>query len=151
MGTTRLAGFLHPAGPCAGHPGDEGEIGMFICIPVEESNVLASRVCPHFGSAPGFLIVDTETDSCRAIENANQHHGHGMCMPLASLQGERIDGMVVGGIGMGALNKLNAAGITVYQSEHATVGETLVAFKAGMLRPMQPGMACTQHGEHSHG
>jgi predicted Fe-Mo cluster-binding NifX family protein len=122
---------------------------MNICIPVEADNGLESPVCAHFGSAPAFMIVDSDTGSCRAIVNGNQHHGHGMCMPLQSLQGEHIDGMVVGGIGMGALNKLTAANIRVYVAEHATVGEVVAAFKAGSLKHMQPGMACAQHG-HGH-
>jgi predicted Fe-Mo cluster-binding NifX family protein len=122
---------------------------MNICIPIEEDRGLDSPVCAHFGSAPGFVIVDVDTGSCRAIANRNQHSGHGMCAPLASLAGESIDGMVVGGIGMGALGKLNAAGIEVFVSEHATVAETVAAFKAGTLRLMQPGMACSQHG-HGH-
>ena len=122
---------------------------MNICVPIEADNGLTSAVCAHFGSAPAFLIVDTDTDACRAIVNGNQHHGHGMCMPLQSLEGERIDGMVVGGIGMGALNKLTAAGIQVYISQHATVGEVVAAFKAGSLQVMQPGMACAHHG-HGH-
>jgi predicted Fe-Mo cluster-binding NifX family protein len=123
---------------------------MNICIPVEEDNGLDSPVCAHFGSAPSFMIVDTDSGSCRAIANGNQHHGHGMCMPLQSLQGELIDAMVVGGIGMGALYKLNAANIGVYLAEHPTVREVVAAFKAGSLKPMQPGMACSQHG-HGHG
>ena len=122
---------------------------MNICIPVEADNGLSSPVCAHFGTAPTFMIVDVDTRSCRAIANGNQHHGHGMCMPLQSLQGEQFDGMVVGGIGMGALNKLNAANIRVYISEHATVGEVVAAFKAGSLKLMQPNMACAQHG-HGH-
>lgn len=121
---------------------------MNICIPVDEDKGLQSQVCAHFGSAPAFMIVDTDTGSCRAIRNNNQHDGHGMCMPLQSLQGEHIDGMLVGGIGMGALNKLNAANIQVYVSDLATVAETLAAFKAGTLRLMQPNMACAGH---SHG
>jgi predicted Fe-Mo cluster-binding NifX family protein len=92
------------------------------------------------------MIVDTDSGSCRAIENQNQHHGHGMCAPLSSIQGERIDAMVVGGIGMGALGKLNAAGIQVYISEHETVAEVVDAHKAGTLTPMQPNMACAHHG-----
>jgi predicted Fe-Mo cluster-binding NifX family protein len=120
---------------------------MNICIPVDEDKGLQSQVCAHFGSAPAFMIVDTDSERCRAIPNNNQHHGHGMCMPLQSLQGEHIDGMVVGGIGMGALNKLNAANIRVYLSEHATVAETVTAFKGGTMRLMQPGMACAQHGQ----
>ncbi len=123
---------------------------MMICVPIETDTGLTSPVCAHFGSAPAFMIVDTDTGDCRAIANANQHHGHGMCMPLQSIQGEQIDAMVVGGIGMGALNKLNAANIRVYAATHATVGEVVNAFKAGSLKPMQPGMACAHHG-HGHG
>ena len=122
---------------------------MNICIPINEDKGLQSEVCAHFGSAPAFLMVDTDSRICRAIPNQNQHHGHGMCMPLQSLQGERIDGMVVGGIGMGALNKLNAANIKVYVSDLSTVAETVDAFKAGTLRLMQPSMACAHHG-HGH-
>ncbi len=118
---------------------------MNICIPVTEDNGAASPVSPHFGSAPLFMIVDTDTGACRAVPNRNAHHGHGMCMPLASLAGESIDGMVVGGIGMGALAKLGAAGIRVFRSEHATVEETVAAFKSGALKTMSPDMACAQH------
>ena len=123
---------------------------MNLCIPVEADLGLDSRVCAHFGSAPYFLIVDSATGTYRATVNGNQHHGHGMCMPLQSLQGERFDAMVVGGIGMGALNKLSAAGIRVYRSQHATVGEVVAAFKTGSLELMQPGMACAQHGHGHH-
>jgi len=123
---------------------------MNICIPVEADEGLDSLVCGHFGSAPAFMIVDTDAGNCRAIINSNQHHGHGMCMPLQALQGERIEGMVVGGIGMGALNKLNAANIRVYFAEHETVGEVVAAIEAGELKLMPPGMVCAHHG-HGHG
>ena len=123
---------------------------MNLCIPVTEDLGLQSQVCAHFGSAPIFMLVDTESESCRAIQNSNQHHGHGMCTPLASLHGERIDGMAVGGIGMGALTKLQTSGIQVFLSEHATVAETVAAFKAGTLHPMTPGNACTHHAHGSH-
>ena len=118
---------------------------MRICIPVNEDQGLQSEVCAHFGSAPAFLIVDTDSGDCRAIVNRNQHHSHGMCTPLASLQGEILDGIVVGGIGMGALNKLMAAGISVFRAAHPTVMATIESFKAGTLAPMQPGMACGGH------
>jgi predicted Fe-Mo cluster-binding NifX family protein len=121
---------------------------MNICIPIEQDQGLQSAVCAHFGSAPAFLLVDTDSEACRAIPNRNQHQGHGMCMPLASLQGESIDCLVVGGIGAGALHKLNAAGIQVYRSEHATVQETVAAFKAGTLPLVDPNMACAHHGHH---
>ena len=49
---------------------------MNICIPVEQDQGLQSQVCAHFGSAPAFLIVATDSGDCRAIDNKNQHHGH---------------------------------------------------------------------------
>jgi predicted Fe-Mo cluster-binding NifX family protein len=124
-----------------------------ICVPVDADQGVASPVCIHFGSAPFFMIVDTDSGACRAIPNLNQHHAHGMCQPLAALQGEAIDGIVVGGIGMGALNRLLAAGLRVYQAQHPTVAMTLTAFKNGQLSVMAPEAACGNHGqghEHAH-
>jgi predicted Fe-Mo cluster-binding NifX family protein len=119
---------------------------MNICLPIEQDEGLQSRVCAHFGSAPAFLIVDTETRSCKPVTNTNRHDGHGLCAPLQSLQGQAIDAMVVGGIGQGALNRLSASNICVYLSEHGTVADTLAALEAGTLRRMEPGMACASHG-----
>jgi predicted DNA-binding protein (UPF0251 family)/predicted Fe-Mo cluster-binding NifX family protein len=127
----------------------KGEVVMYVCVPVEEDKGLQSPVCGHFGSAPAFVIVDTTANTCRAIVNTNQHHGHGMCAPLAVLAGVQIDAMIVGGIGMGAFNKLSAAGIRVYVSDKPTVAEAVTALQAGSLPLMQPGMACAGHG-HPH-
>jgi predicted Fe-Mo cluster-binding NifX family protein len=121
---------------------------MQICIPVLEDRGLDSRVSGHFGSAPAFMIVDTESNNCRLIDNTNQHHAHGMCQPLAVLAGETVDGIVVGGIGMGALMKLQAAGITVFRAVHPTVGETLTAFNEGSLEPVDHNGACAGHHGH---
>ena len=119
---------------------------MNICIPVTEDRGLESPVSAHFGSAPLFLVVDTATGGCRAVPNRNLHHDHGMCRPLSSLAGERLDGIVVGGIGRGALDKLRAAGIRVYLSESPTVAATVAAFEAGTLREVTPAQACAHHG-----
>lgn len=124
---------------------------MNICIPVNEDKGLNSTVCAHFGSAPLFLIFDTESGVCRAISNRNAHHAHGMCQPLKALAGERVDSVVVGGIGMGALSKLLASGIQVFLAEHPTVQETVTAFTAGKLSPVTPARACAGHGGGTHG
>ena len=124
---------------------------MNICIPITRDNGIRSPVSLHFGSAPIFMVVDTESGSCRAIANSNFHHDHGMCQPLSQLAGERLDAMVVGGIGMGALGKLKTANICVYVSEHPTVEETVAAFKSGTLREVTPATSCAQHGNGPHG
>jgi len=124
---------------------------MNICIPITRDNGIRSPVSLHFGSAPIFMVVDTESRSCRAITNRNLHHDHGMCRPLAQLAGEDLDAMVVGGIGMGAVEKLKAANVRVFLSEHPTVEETVDAFKTGTLREVTPATACAHHGDEPHG
>jgi predicted Fe-Mo cluster-binding NifX family protein len=118
---------------------------MNICIPVDSDKGLDSTVCAHFGSAPIFMIVDTETEKCKPIKNTNQHHAHGMCQPLAILAGEKMDAIVVGGIGAGALMKLQAANIEVYKTSQPTVKATIEALANGKLQTVTPGMACSHH------
>jgi len=118
---------------------------MNLCIPVTEGAGLSSPVSGHFGSAPSFVIVDSDTGVCRAISNRDSHHSHGACQPLASLAGEGVDAVVVGGIGAGALNKLQAAGVSVFLSEEPTVEAVLAALKAGTLQLTTPATACAHH------
>jgi predicted Fe-Mo cluster-binding NifX family protein len=122
---------------------------MNLCIPVTQDNGMQSPLSAHFGSAPLFLIVDTDTGACQTILNQNLHHGHGGCQPLRALAGHAVDGVVVGGIGMGAMMKLKAAGIRVYLADQPTVQEAVAACKAGTLQEADPAMACAHHG-HGH-
>jgi len=124
---------------------------MNVFIPVVEDLGLESRVSSHFGSAPLFLVVETGSGTCRTIPNENQHHGHGGCQPLRAMAGENIGIVIVGGIGMGALAKLQAAGIRVFVSSLGTVEETLTALEAGALMEATPATSCAHHGEASSG
>ena len=81
---------------------------MKICFPTANLKGLESQVYGHFGSAPGFIIVDTESQAVEEISNNDLHHAHGMCQPLKALGGRVVDAVAVGGIGMGALMKLQA-------------------------------------------
>jgi predicted Fe-Mo cluster-binding NifX family protein len=124
---------------------------MNLCIPIIEDLGLQSPLSGHFGSAPFFMIVDTGSGDLRAIPNHNSHHGHGMCQPLSFLADEKIDGMVVGGIGMRALGRLQTLGIQAFLAECLTVGDAVAAYKAGTLKPMTADKACSHHGEGPHG
>ena len=125
---------------------------MKICIPVISNQGVNSEVSAHFGSAPFFMIIDTETLDTKMIINTNQHHAHGMCQPLALLGNETFDGIVVGGIGMGALNKLKAANIKVYRAEGCLIKDIIDASKAGLLIEMSMEGACSHHhgDDHKH-
>lgn len=119
---------------------------MRLCIPVTEDRGLESPVSAHFGSAPLFVVADTDSGDCRVIPNKDLHHSHGMCRPLSSLTGEEIDGIAVGGIGAGALGKLAAAGMRVFITREASVKDTVDAIKTGALQEASPAMACGHHG-----
>ena len=98
---------------------------MKICFPTVTIEGMKSLIYEHFGSAPGFVIVDTETQAVEEIKNNDLHHAHGMCQPLKALGGREVDAVAVGGIGMGALMKLQAQGIRVYRAAEGTVGENI--------------------------
>lgn len=118
---------------------------MLVCIPITRNEGLQSPVSPHFGSSPLFMMVDTASGACRAVENRDLHHEHGMCQPLRAVQGEQLEAVVVGGIGAGALAKLQAAHVQVFLSGLPTVEATLAALRSGTLRPMTPALACGHH------
>jgi predicted Fe-Mo cluster-binding NifX family protein len=121
---------------------------MNVCIPVNEPQYGASSVCAHFGSAPAFLIVNTDVGTYQTVVTGGQH----MCGAIGTLRNERVESVIVGGIGMGALSRLAAAGIHVFAAQHATVDENLAALKVGQLPLMTLDGACAHHGhDHGHG
>lgn len=119
---------------------------MRLCCPIDEDRGLDSPVCAHFGGAPLFLVLDTESGVCEALPNRNLDHQHGACQPLLSLEGAAIDAVAVGGIGRGALTKLMAAGLKVYRATKPTVRELLEEHRAGALQLVGLDQACSHHG-----
>ena len=118
---------------------------MKIAFPIVENKGIDSSVHGHFGSAPFFVFVDLDTDSVEIFENPDQDHQHGACNPMTALGGRQVDGVVVGGIGGGALKKLNNDGITVYRAVDGTIMENARLIKAGNLPVFEPGQVCGQH------
>lgn len=119
---------------------------MRIAFPVQDDIGIDSVVYNHFGSAPVFVIVERETSSVVSVSNRDRHHTHGACNPMRALDDQRIDAVVVGGIGAGALTKLNRMGIKVHRSVAATVRENLVLFGAGGLPVIELQGSCGGHG-----
>ncbi|GBC62163.1 diguanylate cyclase [Desulfonema ishimotonii] len=121
---------------------------MKIAFPTQKNSGLDSPVYSHFGTAQFFVILDTETDDSKVIQNSDLNHTHGNCQPLSALGGETVDSVVVGGIGRGALNKLNFAGVTAYRAVEGTVSENLDLIKTGKLPKFSPEMTCSGHHGH---
>lgn len=121
---------------------------MLICIPTETNEGLNAQVYGHFGSAPFFTLVETETQVLEIMPNANAHHEHGSCQPLAALAGKKVDAVVTGGMGARALSGLNAAGVRAYLGVAGTVAELLARFQRQEISELTPLQACTGHGCH---
>ncbi len=123
---------------------------MKLCFPVKEISGLESEVYGHFGSAPAFFIVDSVTKEAKVVHNADRQHVHGMCNPVGAIEGQEVDAVIVGGIGGGALMKLNRAGIDVYKAMAKTVRVNIELLEAGGLPVFQPGHVCGHAGTCSH-
>lgn len=119
---------------------------MRVCIPTMDEKGLEGMPHGHFGSCSHFVIHDIDTGATDVIGNGNGAHEHGMCHPLASIEGRSIDAIVVGGIGMRALMMLNAGGIRVYRAAPGTIGENVELLKSGTLAEVKPADACGHHG-----
>lgn len=122
---------------------------MLACIPTEGNSGIADRVCGHFGSAPYFTLIDTETNQVTVLSNQNLHHEHGACNPMQALAAHPVDCVICTGMGRNAVEKLMARGITLFRAPSASVEETLAGLKAGDLSVMDLRQACAGH-DHRH-
>ncbi len=118
---------------------------MKVCFPVEKDEGIESQVYNHFGSAPVFIVIDTDERDVRRVDNRDLHHVHGACNPIMALGGQRVDALVVGGIGGGALMKLNALGIKVYEAESGSVKQNLVLLRENKLQELSLDRSCRAH------
>ena len=118
---------------------------MLIAFPTQDNRGMESPVYGHFGSAPHFIIVDTENGAFESAGNPDMHHQHGQCQPLAALAGKTVDAVIVGGIGAGALHKLNAAGIRVYRAVEGKVSDNVALLAKGLLPLFTMDHTCAGH------
>lgn len=119
---------------------------MKICVPVEVNNGLESRPFGHFGSAPMFVVCDLESGDLNTINNGDLGHEHGMCQPIKALSGNIVDAVIVGGIGQGAISKLNSMGIKVYKAQGETIKDNLDLYKENKLQEFSRNHSCSHDG-----
>lgn len=124
---------------------------MKVCFPVKSNEGMNSMPYNHFGSAPEFVICDLESNDVKTIGNGDLGHEHGKCQPIKALSGEIVDAVVVGGIGKGAIVKLNSMGIKVYQAIEGTIEENINSLKNGELKEFDSNHTCNHDGcSHHH-
>jgi predicted Fe-Mo cluster-binding NifX family protein len=119
---------------------------MKICVPTNDERGLEAEVCEHFGSAPFFTLVETESGEIEILENARPGGRlHGGCSPLGQLRPHSIDAIVCRGIGRGALLGLQERAIQVLVSDAGVeqrVQDILVAVRDGRLEEASTQNAC---------
>jgi predicted Fe-Mo cluster-binding NifX family protein len=124
---------------------------MKICIPTMDDRGREGMPSDHFGSAPYFTFVDTETDEYEAVRNGGSAHVHGACQPLKFLGTRPVDAIVCRGLGRRAFARLEQAGVKVYVTLEKNAEETVAALVDGRLHPLSAEAACHGHDHGGHG
>ena len=123
---------------------------MKVCIPTEGNKGLDELVGEHFGMAPYFTVVDTETDEVKALTNTSEHKG-GRGYPPEIMAKAGVDVMLCGGLGGRAIMMFEQMGIMVYVGAHGKVRDAIEMWNNNKLQVATDKNACKQHGSgHDH-
>lgn len=116
---------------------------MIIAVTYENGMVFQ-----HFGHTKQFKlyeITDGAVTSFKVVDSNSAGHG-----ALATfLKQQNVDVLICGGIGAGAQNALNEAGIKFYGGVSGDANSAVVAFVSGKLS-YNPDVRCDHH-DHEHG
>lgn len=114
-----------------------------IAIPSNSQGGLDGQRSGHFGHCDTFTLVDVKDGVIEKVSTiANQSHVQGGCMvPVNLLQQNRVNALIVGGIGMRPLMGFRQAGIDVYHDDQRPdirpVVEDLIAGKLALISENQ--------------
>lgn len=117
---------------------------MKVCIPTLGKRGLEDSVSEHFGRAPTFTIVDSETMKVKVIENQSEHMG-GIGKPPEHLAKEGVHVMLCSGLGPRAITMFEEFGIEVYVGAQGNVKNTIELWKFGKLQVATDENACKEH------
>lgn len=115
---------------------------MKVCVPTENDSGMKSTAYGHFGSAPFFTVVDTESGKVEVIQNANDQREHGTCSPMRHLVSRGIDAVICRGMGRRAIASLEQANVGVYVTDREIVSEIVESVRKGEVRRLSAEEAC---------
>lgn len=116
---------------------------MKIGIPAMGDSGLDERVSAHFGRAPTFIIVDSDTRDCEVVANVKRTGG--TKQPPEQLADEDVEMVICSGLGPKAIDIFEKFGIEVYLGAEGTVRDTLDKLEAGDLQEASDKDACEEH------
>jgi predicted Fe-Mo cluster-binding NifX family protein len=107
---------------------------------MEEEMIVAivkdgERVSSHYGQSEGFILAEVDNGLVRSRSTIQAPAQHS-CGGLAELFiHHKVDTVIVGGIGGGAIQHLNAAGIDIVAGASGNIDEVLSSYIVGSLVP----------------
>ncbi len=114
---------------------------MRVCVPSMGVGGLDDYICEHFGRAPTFTIVDTETGEVKVIRNESEHMG-GRGKPPELIAKAGVEAVVCSSLGPRAIATLRELGIKVYVGAKGKVRDALRLLQHGNLVEATEASAC---------
>ena len=106
---------------------------MKIAFPIQRDQGMESPLSEHLGTAPLFLIVDSDSRDYQCVENQKIKNGSS-CKGGLLPQKAGAEIIVTHCIGDGSLRGLNKSDIHVYAAQGKTVAENLDHWNQGKLK-----------------
>ena len=102
-------------------------------------------VSSHYGQSKGFVLAEVDNGSVKSRSTVQAPAEHS-CGGLAQLfLQHQVDTVIVGGIGGGAIQHLNAAGINIVAGASGSINDVLSSYVDGTLIPGDA--VCGGHGQ----
>ena len=98
----------------------------------------------HFGRAPTFTVVDTETNEVLVVENISEHMG-GTGMPPEHIAKTGADVLICSGLGGRAIDMFAEFKIAIFVGATGTVRNAIDMWKEGKLIAANHDVACKGH------
>ncbi len=124
-----------------------------IAVPSEGEGGLEGVRAAHFGHCQTFTLIDVEGGEIKKTTTlANAPHAEGGCMvPVTLLAQQKVNAIIVAGMGMRPLMGFRQFGIDVYfENNKPGIREVVADLIAGKLQPMGDDLACGGGGHHHH-
>lgn len=120
-----------------------------IAIPSNGEGGLKGTRAGHFGHCDVFTFVDVENGEIKSVSTlSNQEHAQGGCMvPVNLLADNRVNALVVGGIGMRPLMGFRQVGIDVFHDDQrADIEPVVMDLIQGKLSEITNDQVCGSGG-----
>lgn len=118
---------------------------MRIAVPSNGSGGINGTRAGHFGHCDVFTLIDCENGEIVDVTTLpNEGHAQGGCMvPVNLLAENKVNALLVGGIGMRPLMGFKQVGITVYhEAERPDIKPVIADLLAGKIPEIQNDQVC---------